>query len=165
MADQATAGEGGRNAALVRRYVEAFGNKNKDTIMALVSDETVVEMPFNESGLVEDGNIRAFSGLAQLDAFFDGVMKVFAADDHIKMDYLDISEANDGRTIFLECRGGARLGNDRNYRNRYCMRFDFNDGKIVRLREYYNPIATAYSFDRLLAGRFRLESLGEPNSG
>jgi ketosteroid isomerase-like protein len=161
MAEQAVVEEGARNATLVRRYVEAFGAKSKDAILALVSDETVVEMPFNESGRVEDENMRAFSGIAELEAFFDGVMKVFAPDDHIKMDYLDISEANDGRTIFLECRGGARLGNGRTYRNRYCMRFDFRDGKIVRLREYYNPIATAYSFDRLLAGRFRLESLDE----
>jgi ketosteroid isomerase-like protein len=159
MSDGAAVSEGARNIALVRQYLAAFEAKSKDDVMQFMTEDTVIEMPFNEGGLVEDDSFRKFSGLEELDRFFGGVMQAFAPDDHIRMDYLDLSEANDGRTIFLECRGGARMSNGRTYRNRYCMRYDFRDGKIVRLREYYNPIATAYSFDRLLAGRYRLESL------
>jgi ketosteroid isomerase-like protein len=156
--DQAVS-EGVRNANIVRQYLATFEKKDKDALMAFVTDETVIEMPLNESGLVEEENIRKFAGLEQLDKFFQGVVTAFAAGDHVTMDYMDISEANDGRTIFLECRGGARMANGRTYRNRYCMRYDFRDGKIMRLREYYNPIATAYSFDRLLAGQFKVETL------
>jgi ketosteroid isomerase-like protein len=158
MSNEGAVSEGSRNEALVRKYLAAFEAKDKDALMDFVTEETAIEMPFNEGGLVDDGEFRRIAGVSALSKFFDGVMTAFAPGEHVKMDYLDISHANDGRTIFLECRGGAPMSNGRTYRNRYCMRFDFKDGKILRLREYYNPIATAYAFDRVLAGRYRLDS-------
>jgi hypothetical protein len=35
----------------------------------------------------------------------------------------------------------------------------FADGKIAHVREYYNPIVSAYGFRRLIAGQFYLETL------
>jgi ketosteroid isomerase-like protein len=61
--------------------------------------------------------------------------------------------------VFVECHGSGRMHNGRKYRNRYVMRFDFKDGKILRLREYFNPIPVAYVYDRPLAGRYRLDRL------
>jgi ketosteroid isomerase-like protein len=162
MPDEDLAPEGARNVALMRRYLAAFDAKDKAALLGFVTEDAVIEIPFNESGLVEDENFRKFSGISELSQFYDNAMKAFGPDNHVKMDYLDISEANEGRTIFVECRGGCQMSNGRTYRNRYCMRYDFRDGKIARIREYYNPVATAYAFDRLLAGRYRLEALDPP---
>jgi ketosteroid isomerase-like protein len=159
MSDKGKVTESERNAALIRDYLAAHEAKDKAALMGFVTEDTQIEMPFNEGGKVADGYFRKFSGLQALSQFFDAVVAAWAPDDHIRIADIEMSDTNEGRTIFLECRGGGRMSNGRMYSNRYVMRFDFRNGKILRLREYYNPIATAYAFDRVLAGRFKVDSL------
>jgi ketosteroid isomerase-like protein len=169
MADGNKVSEGSNQASLgaanierVRKFIAGHEAKDPVALMQFVTEDTLFEMPFNEGGIVADGHFRTFKGVKELDAFFKGVVMSFAADDHMRLEGVNMSIANEGRTIFVECRGGARMKSGRQYRNRYLMRFDFRDGKILRLREYYNPIATAYAFERLLAGRYTLDSLDPP---
>jgi ketosteroid isomerase-like protein len=151
--------ESERSKAVIRAYMAAHEAKDKAALMSFITEETRFEMPFNEGGKVGDQDFRKFSGLAALSKLFDGVVAAFAPDDHIHMHDIEMTEGNGGSTIFVECTGGGRMSNGRTYQNRYVMRYDIRDGKILRLREYYNPIATAYAFDRLLAGRFTVTSL------
>ena len=51
------------------------------------------------------------------------------------------------------------MANGRTYRNRYVMRFVVEGGKVAHVREYYNPIVSAYGFRRPIAGQFYLDSL------
>jgi ketosteroid isomerase-like protein len=158
MTGNSTESDGRRSVELAMKYVEATEARDKAALMQLVTEDSLFEFPFNEGGIVADGHFKRFKGLKELDQFFQALTTAFDADG-VRIVDRDVSIANEGRTVFLECGGRGRLTNGRPYRNRYMMRFDFKDGKILRFREYFNPIPVAYAYERLLAGQFKLDSL------
>jgi ketosteroid isomerase-like protein len=162
MAASSAEAEGDRNAALVKKYIASIEAEDKAALMQLVTEDSVFEMPFNVGGVVEEGHFTRLKGLKDVDAYFAAMKANF---DRVRVAMIDMSKANEGRTIFLECKSDIQMRNGRIYRNRYVMRFDFEDGKIIRFREYYNPIPVAYAFERLLAGRYKLDSFDYPVAG
>jgi ketosteroid isomerase-like protein len=162
MADNLNESVGDRNAALVKKYIDANEARDKAALMEFVTEDSLYEFPFNEGGIVEEGHFKRFKGLKELSAFFDALTTAFTLDEGVRVSDRDISIANDGNTIFLECTGSGRLTTGRLYKNRYVMKFDFKDGKIIHFREYFNPIQVAYAYDRLLAGRYKVDSLEPP---
>ena len=61
--------------------------------------------------------------------------------------------------MFLETYGKLTMANGRDYRNRYVMKMVTADGLVAHVREYYNPIQSAYAFGRPIAGRLVLDEL------
>lgn len=49
----------------------------------------------------------------------------------------------DGRRVFVEVLGNMEIDGKTAYRNRYVLRFDITDGRIVAFREDLNPVTSA----------------------
>lgn len=141
--------------ATLRAWQHALETKDLTALESMMHEDIVIELPFSESGRVEPGFYRLYRGKADCIEFwrtafsFEKVMHPFSD--------LELSIAADGSRLFLEARGHVTMTSNVEYRNRYVLRVDFEAGKVRCYREYYNPIASAYAFDRLIAGQFRLE--------
>jgi len=70
---------------------------------------------------------------------------------------MELTVNPDGSRLFLEKRGHLIMTSGKHYKNRYVMRFDFEEGRIRHVREYYNPITSAFAFDRPIANLKRIE--------
>jgi ketosteroid isomerase-like protein len=142
---------------LIRHWWTTVRAKDLDGLQEILSDDIVIELPFNESGRNEDGGFRRYVGIEQVRGFWS---TAFAAEgkSHGLTD-VDITISADGRLVFVEARGHLTMASGKSYRNRYVFRFVFEAGKIIHVREYYNPITSAYAFGRAVAGKFMLDSL------
>ncbi|WCT72188.1 nuclear transport factor 2 family protein [Sphingomonas naphthae] len=141
----------------LRRWNRAIRAKELDGLRAMMTDDVVIELPFNESGRTEQGFFRVYRGR---DACVDFWREAFAQEGRVnRSTEIETSVTADGARIFVEFQGDVTMQSGRAYRNRYVMRFDLVDGRISRLREYYNPIQSAYAFGRPVAGRFHIDAL------
>lgn len=130
---------------VVQRFFLTALAKDKPGTMALYTEESVVEIPFNESGRTEEGAFRRYSGLAELTAFTEAS---HAAEGVMGAWDIELHRVEGGQTVFVESRGNIVMTSGREYRNRYVFRFDVVGDTIRRLREYYNPITSGLAFGR-----------------
>ena len=149
----------GRATALevMAAWFDRVHAKDLDGIAPLMTEDVVVELPFNESGKTDRESYRIYRGIP---AVLDFWATAFTHEGTIHpWEETDLTISSDGSRAFLEARGNLTMTNGRTYRNRYVMRFDFRDGKLCRCKEYYNPIQSAYGFGRPVAGKFVIEEL------
>jgi ketosteroid isomerase-like protein len=134
---------------IVQRWFQTALGKDKPGTLALFTDDSVVEIPFNESGQTEEGKFRRYSGLAELTAFTEAS---HAAEGTMGAWDIELHRVEGGETIFVESRGNIVMSSGREYRNRYVFRFDLDldTATIRRLREYYNPITSGLAFGRTI---------------
>ena len=147
----------GKALKLLRAWHLALETKDLPTVQQMMHDKVVIELPFNESGKTEAGAYRVYEGIPACMAFWETAMK-FEKEMHPFTD-MDLTVSPDGARIFLEARGHVTMASGIDYRNRYVLRLDIEDGKVRRYREYYNPIVSAHAFGRPIAGQFMLETL------
>jgi uncharacterized protein len=154
-ADSAT----GRETAklLLKRYFQTLRARDLEALAALMTDDVVVEIPFNESGKTDEGAFRVYRGRDQVLGFWATAFK--AEGESHGLTETDITVSADGSRVFIEGRGHLTMASRKTYRNRYVVRFDIVGGKIKHCKEYYNPIQSAYAFGRPVAGRFTIEAL------
>lgn len=143
-----------RNVA--ERWIMGDVNKDKEAKLAVMSDDMILELPFNESGKVEEGSFRRYTGKMEISGFID---TAFAAEKSVSLVSAEYIVSDDGKTVFVEARGEVEMTSGKMYRNRYVLRFDVESGKIKCLREFYNPITSAIAFGRPIAGQVTLDSL------
>jgi uncharacterized protein len=141
-----------------RRWNEAVDGKDLDGVRACMADDIVVEIPFGESGQVEEGKYRKYTGVEEVTGFWAVAFK--AEGESAGPCNCEITVSADGTTVFLETYGKLTMANGRDYRNRYIMKMVTEDGLITHVREYYNPIQSAYAFGRPIAGHITVDSLG-----
>jgi ketosteroid isomerase-like protein len=150
-----------RSRQALRSWITLTHDKDLAGIRALMADDIVIEIPFSESGITEPGHYRVYTGIEECIGFWE---VAFQAEGGMYGPLnCEINFTADGGVAFLECRNHLTMTNGRVYRNRYVMRTDFVNGKIAAVREYYNPIQSAYGFRRPIAGQFYLDTL-EPSS-
>jgi len=138
-------------------YFRAVDAHDLEALRPLMTDDVFVEIPFNESGRTEDGFFRVYRGIDEVMNFWAAA---FAAEG--KSDGLlatEITESPDGSVVFVEARARLTMASGREYRNRYVMRIEVRGGKIAGTREYYNPITSAYAFQRPIAGHLAVDAL------
>ena len=130
---------------VVQAWFKATLHKDKPATMALFNERSMVEIPFNESGRTEEGAFRRYTGMEELEAFTQR-----SHDAEGTMGFSDIENFVVGgkSTVFVEGRGNIVMSSGRDYRNRYVFKFDIDGDKIVKLREYYNPITSGLAFGR-----------------
>lgn len=149
----------GRATALatLRCWTDAVASKDIDTLRALMTDDIVIELPFNESGRTDRASYRIYEGVAQCTAFWQAA---FAAEGvmHAPSE-VELTMDGAGTRLFLECRGHLTMVGGREYRNRYVMRLDVAEGRVSHCKEYYNPIQSAFAFGRPIANQFRLDRI------
>lgn len=143
--------------AALKQYFRALRAKDLDTVKTLMTDDVVIEIPFNESGKTDQASYRIYRGMDEVLGFWATAFK--AEGESHGMSETDLTVSSDGSRIFFEGRGHLTMADGKDYRNRYVMRFDFVNGKLKHCKEYYNPIQSAYAFGRKVAGQFMLEKL------
>ncbi len=132
---------------IVQRFFRSGIAKDRAATMALYREDSVIEIPFNESGRTEEGAYRRYAGLSEIAGFTEAS---HAAEGDIRVSNVEVHRVEGGRTIFVESRGNIVMSSGREYRNRYVFRFDIDDERIVLLREYYNPITSGIAFGRTI---------------
>lgn len=141
----------------VRTFFKAIALADMAALGDAVTDDVIYEMPFSESGSTDAGAYRRFEGRDAVVAFWKATsgagLKVQAPED------VELSVLADGSRLFIEQRGNMMTAGGKHYRNRYVFRFDIRDGRVSHVREYINPIISAYAFDRPIAGGLMVETL------
>jgi ketosteroid isomerase-like protein len=130
-----------------RAYFTALEQKDLEGLLGLLTEDSVLEMPFDVAGTNEPRELwRGIDGAAAhyRQAFKDVASIIFTE--------LAINPTLDPNVVFAEARGDMAMVNGRPYNNRYVFRFDLGDGKIRRIREYGNPVTSAISFGLPLPG-------------
>lgn len=142
---------------LLAQWHNAVAAKNLAALRAMMDEAIVIELPFHESGRTDRASYRVYSGIDQCCAFWTAA---FQAEGVMHgLSEIELTVDGGGERIFLECRGHLTMANGRDYRNRYVMRMDLRAGRVLRCKEYYNPIQSAYAFGRPIAGQYILEHL------
>ena len=156
--DAAESPEGRRTAKeLIRRWFTTLRTKDLEGLLALMSPDVVIELPFNESGRTEEGGFRRYCGLDEVRGFWAAAFR--AEGKSHGQTGAELTLSADGRIAFLESRGNLTMANGKSYRNRYVFRFVTENGKLVHVREYYNPITSAHAFGRPVAGKHIIDAL------
>jgi uncharacterized protein len=142
---------------LIRQWFLTLRGKDLSALLATMSDDIVIELPFSETGRTENGAFRRYVGQEEVRSFWEAAMK--AEGKSHGLTEVDLTITADGSVVFFEAKGDMTMANGKSYKNRYVFRFSIVNGKISKIREYYNPIISAYAFGRPIAGKFLLDSL------
>jgi ketosteroid isomerase-like protein len=132
---------------LARAYFTALEQKDLGGLLAILTEDAVLEMPFDVAGTNKPRDLWQGSDGAAAhygQAFTDVASITFTE--------VAISPTTDPNVVFAEALGDMAMVNGRPYNNRYVFRFDLHDGKIRRIREYGNPVTSAISFGLPLPG-------------
>ena len=149
----------GRQTALkvLNEWTNATENKDLEKLRSLMNDDIVIELPFNESGKTDKESYRIYRGIEACVGFW---VVAFKAEGEMHMpSESELTVSSDGARVFLETRGHLTMSSGKDYRNRYVMRLDIKNGRVSHVKEYYNPIQSAYAFGRPIAGKFMLDEL------
>jgi ketosteroid isomerase-like protein len=149
-----------RSVEALRGWMTTVHGKDLEGVRALMADNIVIEIPFGESGVTDDGHYRVYRGVEECVGFWSVAFQAEGESDGALG--CEINFTADGRLAFLEYRAKLGMANGRTYKNRYVMKVEFLEGKVTHVWEYYNPIQSAYGFRRPIAGQFYLETLEGP---
>jgi ketosteroid isomerase-like protein len=128
-------------ADLGRAYLDALQAKDRDAILALLTEDFALEVPCNVSGTNDLSD--SWFGLDAARANYDLAFRTIDVLVYTDMEYTHGVDAN---VAFAEGLGVMTMFNGNPYRNRYVFRFDTVGGKIRRIREYLNPVTAALAF-------------------
>jgi len=135
-----------RTTELLRKYWAAILGRDADALRGLYSHDVLVELPFSESGRVEEGHFRTFRGIEDVMAFWATAFS-FEGGDAGLYD-AEVNMTGDGRVVFVEGFGRVTMASGHDYRNRYVFRMTVDRDVVTSFREYYNPIVAARAFGR-----------------
>lgn len=125
---------------VVNAWLDALARKDRPALAAMIADDAVFEYPFDRSGKTEAGSWRVYQGR---DAVVKNYVDVALARlSPIGWTERELTRSADGKRVFVEALGNMGLGGVP-YRNRYVLRFDIKDDRIVHMKEYLNPVTSA----------------------
>jgi len=146
-----------RGKDAVKAFLKAIAASDMDALAAAVTEDVVYEMPFSETGSTEPGGYRRYVGAKAVIDFWRGMSG--SGIKNAGPEEVELSILGDGSRLFVEQRGNMTMPDGRLYRNRYVFRFDIRDGRVSHVREYLNPIISAYAFGRSIANGIMIRSL------
>ena len=126
--------------AVVNAWLDALSRKDRPALAAMIAEDAVFEYPFDRSGKTEARSWRLYRGR-------DSVLKNYvdvalARLSPIGWTEREMTVSADGKRVFVEALGDMAI-NGVPYRNRYVLRFDIKDDRIVHMKEYLNPVTSA----------------------
>jgi ketosteroid isomerase-like protein len=151
-----------RSMKALRGWMTTVHGKDLGGVRALMADDIVIEIPFGESGVTDDGHYRVYRGVEECVQFWAVAFRAEGESEGALGCELNLTA--DGTVAFLEYRAELGMANGRTYKNRYVMKIAFTDGKVAHVWEYYNPIQSAYGFRRKIAGQFYVDTLEPSNA-
>lgn len=132
--------------ATIRQYMDDFQRMDPVAMLNAYSDDAVIQSLFHESGSTELSDIRRYEGRAEIEAYFSTIT-LFRQLRFVDMVYRPTA---DGKSVYIEARGDSIMADGTKYQNRFVFRFDVQDGRIVHLDEWVNPITASRAFKRTL---------------
>ncbi len=126
---------------LAQTYLDALQAKDKGTILSILADEFVLEVPCNVSGTNDFSD--SWRGIEIASEKYDDT---FERIEVLQYTDVEIFGGSDGTVAFAEGLGVMKMATGLPYENRYVFRFDAENGKITRIREYLNPVTSAIAF-------------------
>lgn len=141
----------------LRNWMLAMETKDVALMESIMHEDILIDFPLSESGRTEPGLYREFRGLDECREFWKNAFQLEES-VHPFTD-LNLTVNPDGSRIFLEAKGDMVMTTGAEYRNRYAIRYDIENGKIRHFREYYNPLISAVAFGRPIAGHLMLDKL------
>lgn len=126
-------------------FFAALENRNLKEVESLMDEGIVNTIPFVPSGKTTKDAFRIYDGRDQVMAYVAGALERIPELAFVEP---DITLSADGETAFVEARGNMVLADGRPYQNLYVWRIDYEDGKIMAITEYFNPVTAAIAFNR-----------------
>ena len=131
MSEQSTTARG--HLATIERAFAGIAEFSADKMLEHYTDDLVLEMPYAEPPVT-------LVGKPTILRYLRGAFKVF----QFSIDITDVHELDDPTMLILEYTSkGTVTTTGKVYANRYVGVYWFRDGKICRVREYFNPALTA----------------------
>ena len=141
-------GAGNGSKAIVEAFFRTKEDHNLDDLTALFADNIVYTFPLPASGAQE--NWFVYEGKQ---ATVEYQRKTLDAFSQLKMRDMQVAVSEDGDMVFVEARGDYISKDGKPYRNVYIFKFALEDGKIVKVFEYANPVTYAMLVGLPIAGR------------
>ena len=124
-----------RQLATIGKAFAGIAEFSAEKMLEHYTDDLVLEMPYAEPPVTLEGKPKILR-------YLTGAFKVF----QFSIDITDVYELVDPTVLILECTSkGTVTTTGKDYANRYVGVYWFRDGKICRVREYFNPALTAAS--------------------
>jgi ketosteroid isomerase-like protein len=124
-----------RTSRQTQALLAALERKDARTVAALLDRRATLTLPLSFTGSQEPA--ARFVGKDQVLGYVDGVFTGMATIDFVDV---RISVTNDGRTSFVQADGDLVTADGRPYQNVYVFRYDWDNGRIVNIDEYANPV-------------------------
>ena len=122
-----------RHLDTVRKAFAGIAEFSADKMLEHYTDDLVLEMPYADPPAVLEGKEK-------IRRYLTGAFKVF----QFSIDITDVHELVDQQMLILEYTSSGRVTTTgKPYTNAYVGVYWFRDGLICRVREYYNPAASA----------------------
>lgn len=139
MAQESTAiptREDSESTLLVRRFIEALEARSADLVAPMLHEDVLLVQPMTFSGRAEPEFVM--DGRAAVLGYLQTVLTNFSQIRFVEPLY---TTSADGSRVFVETRGDFRTAQgDLPYTNVYVFRFDVEDGQIIFINEYANPV-------------------------
>lgn len=133
------------NADTIRAFYAHLEAKDIPAFLDLFAEDAVQDMPYAPPGF--PARVEGKTEIAKLFAGFPD------ATNGVAFPGLTIYPTDDPDRLIAEVGGEIEFkGADERYRQRYISIFEFEDGKIMLFREYFNPIPFA---EAVGLGRFQ----------
>ena len=121
-----------RNLAVVRRaFAGIAAGSAEQMLVANYTDDMVLELPYASPPSVIEGKDRALKYLTAAFGMFRFSLEITEVHECLDPDRLVLEYTSEGRV----------LTSGKPYANRYIGVYWFHDGRIAKVREFYNPAA------------------------
>ena len=120
-------------SAALRGALGARLSAGAETFLDMVSDDIVMEFPY-----APPGSPTRVEGRDALSDYLDAVARMVMI-DAMQIERVHVAEAPGA--VVVEFTGTGRSQAGAAYEQRYISVIDLRDGRIVRYRDYWNPLA------------------------
>lgn len=127
------------NVSLVKRYLDHLCALEIDEMLGLWDEHGVIEIPWAPEGITP----RLVEGRSEIEAFLRPVLDVIRTYRYVDATFRTISD--DG-SVVAEYRSESELHDGRSYDQQYCTIFSVRGGRLVRMREYLDPLVVIAAF-------------------
>ncbi|MBD2465238.1 nuclear transport factor 2 family protein [Oscillatoria sp. FACHB-1407] len=129
----------------IRTFIQQIEAENLQGLGDLLAENVVLEQPYQLPGAP-----NRFEGKAAVQGFFQRINQTFS---RIQFENLRVIVSADEQTVTVEGQGNFVIAeNGASYQNVYIVVFEMRDGKIGTIREYFNPLILAQTFNIDLTG-------------
>jgi uncharacterized protein len=125
---------------IVREFIRQIEAKNIPALSGLLSENVLVEQPYQLPG-----NPNRLEGKLAFQGYVQAINQRFST---IRFENLRTIVSADGRTVTLEGQGNFVIAaNGLPYKNLYITVLQTDGEKITGIREYFNPLIIAQTFN------------------